>query len=361
MTVPAPTLAAAGLLIGVVLMWRVRTPGPARPGPRPSVGVVIPARNESTRLPGLLADLSRQTAAPATIVVVDDASSDDTAAVAAAGAAQVVVSGGPPAGWAGKVWACARGVNAAGPLDVLVFLDADVRLADDALARVVDEHRRTAGGLLSVQPYHETERAYEQLSAVANIVPVMASGLAAPRPPRRPALAFGPCLATTPEALQAVGGFASVRGESVEDVALAARFRSAGRPVRCLAGGPTVRFRMYGGGPRALVEGWTKNLAGGARRAPWWSAAGAAVWVTGALAAVAAVLLDPSWSTAVLYGAHVAAFHWMLRRIGRFRWWAWAAYPVPLVAFCVFFAASVVARGVRRRVVWRGRTLQVGG
>lgn len=65
---------------------------------------------------------------------------------------------------------------------------------------------------------------------------------------------------------------------------LGGAFDRAGLPVRCPIGGPTVSFRMYLNGLRQLMEGWTKNLSGGAARvrpialvlAIWWVASGSA-------------------------------------------------------------------------------------
>jgi len=320
-------LELAGLAAGTALLWRL----PALPDGdgAASVSVIVPARDEARRLPPLLASLARQTLRPHEVIVVDDASSDGTAAVAEAHGARVVRGEGPPDGWRGKPWACELGVRAATG-DVLVLLDADVRLAPDALARLVAEHRRDAGALVSVQPFHVTERPYEQLSAIPNVVSAMAS--------RGSKVAFGPCLVTSRGALRAAGGFESVRGEIVEDAALAARYER----VRLFFGGEVVAFRMYEEGPDQLFQGWTKNLAGGARRAAVLPTLGAAVWVTGALAA----------AVSVLYLAYALQLAWALRRLGRFRWWAWAAYPVPVVGFVLLFLASVVGR---RRVRWRGR------
>ena len=133
-------------------------------------------------LPLLLADLAKQSLPAAEILVVDDASSDGTAAVAAAAGATVVRTTGPPAGWAGKPWACWRGVQST-TAPMLVFLDADVRLAPDALARLVATHDRV-GGLLSVQPRHLAGRAVEGLSMVPNVVVLAGTGAFSPRPSR---------------------------------------------------------------------------------------------------------------------------------------------------------------------------------
>jgi 4,4'-diaponeurosporenoate glycosyltransferase len=320
-------LELAGLTAGTALLWRL----PSLPEGEASgrVSVVVPARDEAVRIRPLLESLAAQTLAPHEVIVVDDGSSDGTAEVAAASGARVVRIDGPPVGWRGKPWACDLGVRAATG-DVLVLLDADVRLGPDALARLVAEHRRDEDALVSVQPFHVTHAAHEQLSAVCNVVSAMAS--------RGSTVAFGPCLVTSTAALARAGGFESVRGEVVEDAALAVRY---GR-VRLHFGGDVVRFRMYEEGVGQLVHGWAKNLAGGARRTAALPTAGAVLWVCGALAAI------PS----LFYVAYAAQLAWALRRLGRFRWWAWVAYPMPLAAFVALFAGSLVAR---RRVRWRGR------
>lgn len=344
-------LAAAGWVAGVLLLWRLPlVPAAGRPA---RASVVVPARNEAASLPRLLASLR---GSEADVVVVDDESTDATAAVAVAGGARVVASGGPPDGWTGKAWACEVGVGSTNR-DVVAVVDADTWFEADGFARVVAAHGALApDGLLSVQPFHVTGRAHEQLSAAANVVSVMATGMAAVVPVRSRPVAFGPCLVTTRAALEAVGGFASVRGAVVEDVALARRFGAAGRPVRCLAGGDAVRFRMYPDGARQLAEGWTKNLAAGATRAPVVPALGAVVWVTGALSVAVGAVVAPGPAVAVAWAAYAGHLAWALRRLGSFRWWAWALFPVPVGAFVVLVAASVVARA-RGTASWRGRAV----
>jgi len=363
-------LLLAGWASGLVLLWRLPTPrqagaGAARVG---DVVVVVPARDEAATLPDLLASIARQTVQPREVVVVDDSSSDGTAAVAAAHGARVVDAGEPPPGWLGKPWACSRGVETSRG-EVIVLLDADVRLGDDGLREVLAAASRLApDGLLSVQPHHLVERPYEHLSAFCNIVPVMASAIGAPGQ-RRATLAFGPCLVTTREALQEVGGFPSVRGSVVEDVALARVYAAAARPVRCLVGGDSVGFRMYGGGVRALVQGWTKNLATGATSAPPAATIGAVLWVAATVATAVEVgsaglgwLLGDGPPGAVVVGAYAvtaAQVWWVLRRLGSFRWWSAALFPVPLAAFVALFARSALHRVLRRRVSWRGRSIDV--
>jgi 4,4'-diaponeurosporenoate glycosyltransferase len=347
----------AGWLAGTVLLVRLRTPPPAdATGLAATVSVVVPARNEERRLPRLLASLEAQLEPPLEVLVVDDDSTDRTAAVARAAGVGVVESAARPAGWLGKPWACAQGAAAATG-ERLLFLDADTWLAPDGLTRLTAAHAGTAdGGLLSVQPFHHVERPHEQLSAVCNVVPILASGMAAPGD-RRPSVAFGPCLLARADALAAVGGFEAVRGEIVEDAALAHAFRATGRPVRCLGGGSTVAFRMYPDDLRSLVEGWSKNLAGGAVRVHPVALLGAVLWVTAGLSVLYDALTEPSAVVLGAYAAIAGQLWWMLRRLGSFHWATAVLFPVPLLAFVALFLRSVWLRVARRPVPWRGRRI----
>ena len=128
----------AGWSAGWWLLWRptrLDAEPRAHRRRRSTVGVVIPARDEATRLPALLTSLARQSPAPDQVVVVDDQSADATAAVAAGFGVEVVAGHPVPDGWAGKPWACHQGA-ARMTTDVLVFVDADVQLGEGGLAAV---------------------------------------------------------------------------------------------------------------------------------------------------------------------------------------------------------------------------------
>ncbi|HEX6656499.1 MAG TPA: glycosyltransferase family 2 protein, partial [Ilumatobacter sp.] len=263
-------LCGAGLAAGALAMARPRRlPYVRASGSQPGAGlvsVVVPARNEAATLPALLRSLDHGRALVREVIVVDDNSSDDTATVASVHGATVVrLDREPPPGWTGKNHACASGAAlASAPL--LLFLDADVVLEENAVARFVCAHA-AHGGLVSVQPYHTVTNRYEELSAGCNIVSMMGSGaFAAWRSRARPA-AFGPSLMTSADDYARVGGHACVRGEVVEDICLAQRYADEGLPVSVFLGYDAVSFRMYPRGLRQLVEGWTKNLALGARSA----------------------------------------------------------------------------------------------
>jgi 4,4'-diaponeurosporenoate glycosyltransferase len=365
-------LAAAG--VGWWLLSDLRTvpreTGSAGPEPGPaSVSVVIPARDEEATLPGVLESL--RGLGLREVVVVDDGSRDATAAVARAGGATVLAGTTPPPGWTGKAWACHLGAGATGG-ELLLFLDADTVLAPDALAGLLALHARH-GGLVSVQPYHQVVRPYEQLSSYFNVMALLASGAFTRRPATRP-MAFGPCLLTSRADYATAGGHEAVRGEILDDVQLAAAYGRAGLPVLCAVGGGSIRMRSYPGGLRQLVDGWTKNFASGASAAAPGPTLGAVAWVSAHHAVAVGVLLAlveaaTGWGASLTHGhpalwavawvGFAAQLRSILHRIGSFRWWTWMLFPVCLLAFDVVFARSAALTAVRRSVRWRGRDVDL--
>lgn len=338
-----------------------------------SVSVVIPARDEETTLPALLQSLQDLTVGVREVLVVDDSSRDATAAVARGAGATVLPAGDPPLGWTGKAWACHLGARSAGS-DLLLFLDADTVLAPNALAELL-AMRDGQPGLVSIQPFHTVVRPYEQLSSYFNAVSVLASG-AFGGPLRRRPMAFGPCLLTSRTDYERAGGHAAVRQEVLDDVRLALAYHRAGLPVRCAVGGRSVTMRSYPGGLRQLADGWTKNFATGAAAAAPGPGAAAVLWVCAHHAvAVGTALFVLGVATGhdlaladgelSLWGLAWAVVAWQLRStlraLGSFRWWTWALFPVPLLAFDLVFARSLVRTVLRRSVRWRGREVRVGG
>jgi 4,4'-diaponeurosporenoate glycosyltransferase len=354
-----------GWLLGWWALGRLRRVGdlPAADpsGPAVPLTVIVPARDEALSIGNLLGDLARDRPAGTRVVVVDDHSSDDTARIAA-GFDFVEVLDAPdlPPGWTGKSWACHHAASTVGA-GALVFLDADVRLDPGALERVVDEQLRT-GGLVSVQPWHDARRPYEKLSALFNVVAVMGTGAGNGG---EPSGAFGPVLATSVEDYHLVGGHASVSDEVVEDLALARRYRTAGLRTRVLTGSGGIRFRMYPGGLRQLLEGWTKNMASGAGSIRVLRLAAVVWWIT-SLGSAALSVLDavqgdlPGWTAAAIYAAFTVQLVIMFRQVGRFGPITALCFPVLVLCFMGIFLRSLWRTYVRRAVRWRGRVVPVG-
>ncbi len=284
-------------------------------------------------------------------MVVDDESSDGTAEVAEAAGALVRPAGPRPDGWTGKAWACATGSNApeARACRLLMFLDADVRLDDgDVLDRLVSEVEADPRRLVSVQPWHRTVRPVEQLSVFFNITALMGSaGFTALGRGVTPTLAFGPVMACTRAAYEAAGGHAhpTVRGAVAEDIALARRFPA----VSLHTGRPDISFRMYPEGLRPLVQGWTKNIASGAKSVRWWFALLVVGWLWS---------LNGGWITSPwFYAASAVQVFALGRRAGRFGVLTAVAYPLLVLFFLGIFLRSVALTALRRPVRWKGRPM----
>jgi 4,4'-diaponeurosporenoate glycosyltransferase len=359
-------LLAVTWVIGWVLLWRVPPlPAASSRAPGRRVSVVIPARNEARRLAGLLAALGAQTRAADEVLVVDDHSDDDTAAIADAAGVDVVAAPPLPDGWTGKTWACWTGAQRTTG-DALVFFDADTEPEPDLIGRLLDalDHR---DGLLSVMPYHRMQRQYERLSAFFSVISLMGVGAASARRSAPVTGAFGPCLACDRRDYDAVGGHEAIRGAVVDDVAMARRFLRAGLPVRAAGGRGAISFRLYGGGLRDLVEGWSKNFASGAGSTPVLRFLLVFAWVVGVGTAAQAPVREAvaalgGWSGpgVVLWIGFVAfalQLAVQLRPLGNYTWAA-ALFPIPLAAWFVIFFRSIVLTA-RGQVRWKGRAVPV--
>jgi len=352
----------AGFGMTFLLFYRIPSlPDAPKSVRRVPISVVIPARNEEATLPLLLGDLARQTLAPAEIICVDDASSDKTADVAMRFGVRVLRITEKPDGWLGKSWACQTGANAAGG-DLLLFLDADVRLGPDALSRIAAAYQ-AHGQTLSVQPFHETVSFSEQLSLFFNLVQIATNGTAL-KSPLNLGL-YGPVILISKKTYLEIGGHESVKESIVEDMSLGEQLQKRNIPYRLFVGDSSLSFRMYPCGLGCLLQGWIKNLAAGAAKTPPWLFAAVFLWIASAasvpLHLFRSINAQDCLSIAVygaLYLSWVAAILLLLRRIGRFRFVAVLLYPLSLAAFFALFLVSAVKRIFGFQVRWKGRAIR---
>ncbi|HTD34748.1 MAG TPA: glycosyltransferase [Candidatus Elarobacter sp.] len=230
----------AGLLVARGRFWdasadRLR---PADPdGPAPPVHAIVPARNEADVIERTLSSLLAQDyPGPFAITVVDDRSEDGTGdlartTVAAARArhdATVVEACPRPDGWTGKVWALAEGVasaRAAGAAPAYWwFSDADVEHDPDTLARLVATAVREDRALVSQMVALHCASPWERLLIPAFVFFFrMLYPFAWVNDDRREtAAAAGGCVLLRDGALRRIGGVQRIKGELIDDCALAA-------------------------------------------------------------------------------------------------------------------------------------------
>ncbi|WP_370326934.1 glycosyltransferase family 2 protein [Euzebya sp.] len=281
-------VAATALSVHSVLNWRLlrKTPATATPEAlRPSVSVLIPARDESDRLGPTLESVLDQAGVALEVIVLDDGSTDDTAVTArsvADGDRRFrLVTGRPlPRGWLGKPHACAQ-LAAEATGEVLVFLDADVRLEPGALAACVDMLVQGEVDLLSPYPRQVVEGTAERLVQPLlqwSWLTFLPLRLAERSRHESMTAGNGQLILCRADAYRAAGGHGRVRGEVIEDVALARAFKRAGLRVGMADGTPHATCRMYDGWAE-LREGYAKSL---------WRAFGSR---TGAVAVLACLVL----------------------------------------------------------------------
>ena len=345
------TLAVLGTVHAAINSRLLRRPRLGDVAPA-SVSVLIPARDEAATIVDCLRSLSAEDVAE--ILVLDDESSDATAALAGStGDPRVRVLTGTalPPGWLGKPHAC-RALAAAAASDILVFLDADVRVergAIGAAAAMLDKF-----DLVSPQPRQVADSISERLVqpllhwSIRTLLPVRIAERS-----RRPSLAAanGQFIAVRRASYERAGGH--VADAVLDDVALARAVRISGGRTSVVDGTYLAQCRMYVGWP-ALRDGHSKSL---------WSAFGsepgsAAVFALLSLAYLVPPLaaLRGSRAGVIGYGAAVTGRAISAHSSGERVWPDSLAHPVSIA---VLGGLTVRSHRLhrRRQLTWRSRVL----
>ena len=237
-----------------------REPATAEPAAWPEVVALVPARDEAAILPVTLpALLAQNYPGLFSVTLVDDASTDGTGEVAAAiGVAaprplRIVHGIAPPAGWAGKPWAMAQGLEATRTdgAPYVLFTDADIAWAPGALRALVTAAEGDDRDMVSQMALLRTETGWEK-----TIIPAFVYFFAqlypfrwVNRPGGRTAAAAGGCMLIRRRALDAAGGLAPIRGALIDDVALGRLLETPSGP------GPLLAWAQYRGPERPAVRG----------------------------------------------------------------------------------------------------------
>lgn len=221
------------------------------------VSILIPARNEESNIAGAIA--AALTNENAEVLVLDDNSTDRTFSIAAEFAdreprVRVIAGEELPPGWLGKNFACAQ-LAAAATHPLLLFVDADVRLARRAAAALAHALRASGAQLISGVPRQEVRTFSEQL-----LIPLIHFLLLGFLPFKRMRRSAHPAYATGCGQLMMVergvyekcGGHSAIRQSVHDGLTLPKSFRRAGVRTDLIDVTALAICRMY----RRNAEVW---------------------------------------------------------------------------------------------------------
>ncbi|HYL37595.1 MAG TPA: glycosyltransferase [Bryobacteraceae bacterium] len=223
------------LLAGRGGFWRIRagrepTPG----GSSAAVAVVVPARDEEAVIGKAIQSLIAQDyPGRFHIFLVDDHSTDNTVSAAGAHERLTVLRAGPrPLGWTGKLWAVSEGLERARQFEpgYVLLTDADIVHPRDSVSHLVARaeaaHLDLVSWMVKLQCRTLAERALIPAFVFFFFKLYPPSWIASPR--HKAAGAAGGCMLVRSSALARIGGIASIRGELIDDCALARAIKPGG-------------------------------------------------------------------------------------------------------------------------------------
>jgi hopene-associated glycosyltransferase HpnB len=353
--------AAAALWWALLLVpWRPWRAGPSLDAgtadtvPASDVTALIPARDEATLIARCLAGVRAQ---GVRAVVVDDQSEDDTAAIARAEGATVVGGEAVPEGWSGKVWALEQG-RAHVRSEYVLLVDADIQLHPGIVAALLARMKREGIAFASLVPQPRFDAFWEKL-----LMPAFVYFFALLYPFRlsnsqrsRVAAASGGCVLVERGALEAIGGFAALKGALIDDCTLARCVKHAGFKTWIGLTHSARSLRPY----PALADVWAmveRSAYTQLRYSIRWLAACSALMLLAFWVPVAA-LLDAGVATRACGAAAIAAM--IASYLPTLRFYrlspAWAlALLVIATLFLAMTWTSALRYYRRERARWKGR------
>jgi GT2 family glycosyltransferase len=219
------------------------------------VSVIVPVHNGGVNLQRCLQGVAASTRPPDEAIVVDDGSTDGSAAHAAALGARVVTTAAGPRG---PAYARNRGAEVATG-DVLVFVDADVVVRRDALARLAAVLADEPDVAAIFGSYDDEPPARSAVSLYKNLLHhyVHQHGK------REAGTFWAGCGAVRRTVFLTAGGFdESYTQPSIEDIELGVRLRQAGHRIRLCPEMQATHLKRW-----TLASLWRTDIF--ARAIPW--------------------------------------------------------------------------------------------
>ena len=237
-------------VITVANFFTVRRPTPSSAITTP-ISVLIPVRNEEENIVELLDTLSKQRdIASLEIIFIDDSSEDGTgkaltAAKSSGAPIKIINAPALPSNWLGKPWALQQGYLAAQG-EIIVTLDADVRLVPSAIAQTVA--MLGSREFISAYPQQIANSFSERL-----VQPLLQWSWMTTVPLRIAensgrtslAVANGQFFVVKKHALDNIGGFQKISDQVLDDMKLARALIASGAHGGVADGSNLAKTRMY--------------------------------------------------------------------------------------------------------------------
>ena len=252
------------LTIAAVNFVQIRTPK-ATSELADTVGVVVPMRNEAENIEGIVSTLAAQEG-EFHFYLLDDNSEDltfDLLQRFTVGDSRFTVIKGEalPDGWIGKTWALQQLFEASDE-EILVSIDADVRLTNDAINKAVTLLQSARLDFISPYPrqiaHTFTERLIQPLlqwSWLTTVPLRYAEGSDS----ASMAVANGQFFVVRRSALDSIKGYESVKHAVIDDVFLARELIKSGSHGTAVNGSDIAQTRMYASW-KEIKAGYGKSL-----------------------------------------------------------------------------------------------------
>ncbi len=331
----------------------------------PDLTVIVPACNEEDCIEATLRSLLASRGIRLQIIAVDDRSTDRTGAIMervgieasqqAAHTLQVVRVRELPHGWLGKPHALAMAAEAA-QSDWILFTDGDVLFAPEALALALRNALAEQADHLVLMPHWIVASHGE--AAMHGAMHALTTWTFHPwrvaDPSARDFIGVGAFNLVRRSTYEALGGFAALRMEVIEDLRFGWKLKRAGYRQRFALGAGLASVR-WSHGAWGVVRNLEKNLFALYRYGiglTLLSCLGLAIQIVFPIVAI----WTGGWSriAAIVLYACVAGIYIVSRKVTRVSAMYVLVYPLAVSLFLFAMLRSMTLALLRGGVVWRG-------
>jgi len=337
-----------------------RLPLDIQPASKPTITVIVPAKNEEQSIRATIDSLLKQDYPNLNVIAIDDRSTDTTGilmdelVVERPHRLRVLHIKSLPPGWTGKVHAMATAARES-TSDWLLFTDGDVEFAPNAIRLSLAMAEQTDADHLVTVPTMTVKRWDEgMLLGYFQIFSLWAARpwrVADPKA-KRDTVGIGAFNMVRRSAYQSIGGFDSMPMEVLEDMRLGRDIKLAGFSSRVVFGRGLVRVH-WASGAKGLIHVMTKNLFS-AFRFRMSIVLLACLWMTVfCVGPVVALMFSGVRIPAAATLAAIGLAYLLYARQSRLSPWYALLYPVAAVLFIYILLRSMIHTLRDGGVTWR--------